>query len=99
MENLSGLQESIFSLFRGLQLNSHKKIKKIVEYIKFIDFPHFPWWRARCPESPGSPFPPGLLGWMPAVPAVPEDMPAWTAATTVEAAAERGMGIGGNIKK
>ena len=29
MESLSGLQESIFSLFRSPQLNSHEKSKKL----------------------------------------------------------------------
>ena len=42
MESLSGLQESIFSLFRGLQLNSRKKSKKLSNFIKFIDLPPFP---------------------------------------------------------
>ena len=34
VESLSGLQESIFSLFRGPQLNSHKKCKKLSNFIK-----------------------------------------------------------------
>ena len=42
LESLSGLQESVFSLFRGLQLNSRKKIKKISNYIQCINFPVFP---------------------------------------------------------
>ena len=32
VESLSGLQESIFSLVRGLQLNSRKKYKKHAEF-------------------------------------------------------------------
>ena len=42
VESLSGLQESIFSLFRGLQLNSREKSKNWSNFIKFTDFPPFP---------------------------------------------------------
>ena len=38
VEILSGLQESIFSLFRRPQLHSRKKSKKYRIYIKFPDF-------------------------------------------------------------
>ena len=45
VESLSGLQESIFSLFRSPQLHfGKKKIKKRLNYIKCIDFPLFPPW-------------------------------------------------------
>ena len=48
VESLSGLQESIFSLFRGPQLRLGEKSKKISNLIKFTDshlFPLFgvPW--------------------------------------------------------
>ena len=39
VESLSGLQESIFSLFRSPQLNSHKKSKKISNFIKLPPLP------------------------------------------------------------
>ena len=39
VESLSGLQESIFSLFRGPQLNSRKKSKKISNFIKLPPLP------------------------------------------------------------
>ena len=39
VESLSGLQESIFSLFRGLQLNSRKKNTNWSNFIKFSPFP------------------------------------------------------------
>ena len=42
VENLSGLQESIFSLSRGPQLHFGEKAKKMSNFIKFIDFPLFP---------------------------------------------------------
>ena len=42
VESLSGLQESIFSLFRSPQLHFGKKSKKMSNYIEFIDFPLFP---------------------------------------------------------
>ena len=42
VENLSGLQESIFNLSRGPQLHSGKKSKNWSNYIKLTDFPLFP---------------------------------------------------------
>ena len=43
VENLSGLQESIFSLSRSPQLHfGNKKSKKVSHYMKFTDFPLFP---------------------------------------------------------
>ena len=39
VENLSGLQESMFSLFRGTQLNSHKKSNKHVGFYEFLPLP------------------------------------------------------------
>ena len=42
MENLSGLQESIFNLSRGPQLDFGEKSKKMSNFITFIDFPPFP---------------------------------------------------------
>ena len=42
MENLSGLQESIFSLSRRPQLHFGEKIKNLSNFIKFTDFPPFP---------------------------------------------------------
>ena len=42
VENLSGLQESIFSLSRGPQLHLGEKSTKLSNFIKFIDFPLFP---------------------------------------------------------
>ena len=42
MENLSGLQESIFNLSRGLQLHFGEKSKNWANFSKFIDFPPFP---------------------------------------------------------
>ena len=42
VESLSGLQESIFSLFRGPQLHFGEKSKTLPNFIKFIDFPPFP---------------------------------------------------------
>ena len=39
VESLSGLQESIFSLFRGSQLNSHKKSKNWSNFIKLPQLP------------------------------------------------------------
>ena len=42
VEKLSGLQESIFSLSRRLQLHFRKETKKLSNFIKFIDFPPFP---------------------------------------------------------
>ena len=42
VESLSGLQESIFSLFRGPQLHFGEKTKNWSNYIKFTDFPLFP---------------------------------------------------------
>ena len=46
VENLSGLQESIFSLSRGPQLHFGEKSQKNVEFIEFIDFPLFPLFGA-----------------------------------------------------
>ena len=52
VENLSGLQESIFNLSRGPQVHFGKKTKKS-NFIKFIDFPLFPLfgvpWAAVIP--------------------------------------------------
>ena len=42
VENLSGLQESIFNLSRGPQLHFGEKSKNWSNFIKFIDFPPFP---------------------------------------------------------
>ena len=42
VENLSGLQESIFNLSRGPQLHFGEKSKNWSNFIKFIDFPLFP---------------------------------------------------------
>ena len=42
VENLSGLQESIFNLSRGPQLHFGEKSKNWLNFIKFIDFPPFP---------------------------------------------------------
>ena len=42
VENLSGLQESIFSLSRSPQLHFGEKSKNWSNSIKFIDFPPFP---------------------------------------------------------
>jgi hypothetical protein len=42
VENLSGLQESIFNLSRGPQLHFGEKSKKWSNFIKFTDFPPFP---------------------------------------------------------
>ena len=42
VENLSGLQESIFSLSRGPQLHFGEKSKNWSNFIKFTDFPPFP---------------------------------------------------------
>ena len=42
VENLSALQESIFSLSRGPQLHFGEKSKKWSKFIKFTDFPPFP---------------------------------------------------------
>ena len=42
VENLSGLQERIFSLSRGTQLHFGEKSKNWSNVIKFIDFPPFP---------------------------------------------------------
>ena len=45
VENLSGPHESIFSLFRGPQFNSHKNIKNIEFY--------YPRWANGCLGSLG----------------------------------------------
>ena len=42
VENLSGLQESIFNLSRGPQVHFGEKSKNWSKFIKFIDFPPFP---------------------------------------------------------
>ena len=42
VENLSGLQESIFNLSRGPQLHFGEKSKNWSNFIKFTDFPLFP---------------------------------------------------------
>ena len=42
VENLSGLQESIFNLSRGPQLHFGEKSKKSSNFIKFTDVPPFP---------------------------------------------------------
>ena len=42
VENLSGLQESIFNLSRGPQLHFDEKSKKLSNYVKFIDLSLFP---------------------------------------------------------
>ena len=42
VENLSGLQESIFNLSRGPQLHFGEKSKNLSNFIKFTDFPPFP---------------------------------------------------------
>ena len=39
VESLSGLQESVFSLFRSLQLNSHRKSKHWSNFIKLPPLP------------------------------------------------------------
>ena len=53
VENLSGLQESIFSLSRSPQLQFGEKLKNRSNFIKFIDFPLFPLfgvpWAAAIP--------------------------------------------------
>ena len=42
VENLSGLQESIFNLSSGPQLHFGEKSKNWSNFIKFTDFPPFP---------------------------------------------------------
>ena len=42
VENLSGLQESIFNLSRSPQLHFGEKSKNLSYFIKFTDFPPFP---------------------------------------------------------
>ena len=42
VENLSGLQESIFNLSRGPQVHFGEKSKNWSDFIKFTDFPPFP---------------------------------------------------------
>ena len=42
VENLSGLQESIFNLSRGPQLHFREKSKNWSNFIKFTDFPFSP---------------------------------------------------------
>ena len=46
VENLSGLQESIFNLSRSPQLNFGEKSKKWSNFIKFTDFTPFPLFGA-----------------------------------------------------
>ena len=56
VENLSGLQESIFNLSRGPQLHFGEKSKKWSNFIKFTDFPPFPLfgvlWATVTPLPP-----------------------------------------------
>ena len=40
VESLNGLQEGIFSLFRGPQFNSRKQLK-MMDFIKFFPCPEF----------------------------------------------------------
>ena len=42
VENLSGLQESIFNLSRGPQVHFTEKSENLSNFIKFTDFPPFP---------------------------------------------------------
>ena len=42
VENLSGLQESIFNLSRGPQVHFGEKSKILSNFIELIDFPPFP---------------------------------------------------------
>ena len=42
VDNLSGLQESIFSLFRSSQQNSHKKSKNLSIFMRVFPLPLFP---------------------------------------------------------
>ena len=42
VENLSGLQESIFNLSRGSQVHFGEKFKNLSNFVKFTDFPPFP---------------------------------------------------------
>ena len=62
VENLSGLQESIFNLSRGPQLHFGEKSKNWSNFIKFIDFPPFPLfgvpWAAVIYPSGHTPRPP-----------------------------------------
>ena len=55
VENLSGLQESIFNLSRGPQLHFGEKSKKLSNFIKITDFPLFPLfgvpWAAVMEDS------------------------------------------------
>ena len=54
VENLSGLQESIFNLSRGPQVHFGEKSKNWSNFIKFTDFPPFPLfgvpWAAVIPK-------------------------------------------------
>ena len=59
VENLSGLQESIFSLSRGPQLHFGEKIENWSNFIKFIDFFPFslfgvPWAAVMSAHQPAS---------------------------------------------
>ena len=61
VENLSGLQESIFNLSRSPRLHFGEKSKKLSNFIKFTNFTPFPlfgvpWaavinWRCRAKDS------------------------------------------------
>ena len=42
VEKLSGLQESLFNLFRSPQLNSRQASDNCSDYVKFFPFPLFP---------------------------------------------------------
>ena len=53
VESLSGLQESIFSLFRGLQLNSRKNKKKTRILLNYPITPISPRWATGCLGSLG----------------------------------------------
>ena len=54
VESLSGLQESVFSLFRAPQRNSRQKIKKKLNFIKLTPIPPIsPRWANGCLGSPG----------------------------------------------
>ena len=50
VENLSGLQESIFSLSRSPQVHFGEKTKNWSNFINFTDFPPFPlvWGPLGC---------------------------------------------------
>ena len=52
VENLSGLQESIFNLSRGPQVHFGEKSKNWSNFVKFIDFPLFPHLKTFCGVHP-----------------------------------------------